>query len=78
MGLPYITATTSLYGYAENQQVLKTDEDKSLISHNFAKQNCLGEDFPMLGTCNYILMREKNSQRTSNQKFYDLAHAAMS
>lgn len=42
MGLPYITATTSLCGYGKNQQVVKIDEDKSLIAHNFPKQNCLG------------------------------------
>jgi len=42
MGLPHVTATMSLCGCGENIQVVKTDEDKSLIAHNFAKQNCLG------------------------------------
>lgn len=42
MGLPYIIATTSLCGYGENQQVVEIDEVKSLIAHNFARQNCLG------------------------------------
>ena len=40
MGLLHIIATTSLCGYGENQQVVKIDEDKSLIARNFAKQNC--------------------------------------
>lgn len=44
----YITAATSLCGYGENRQVVKTNEDKSLIAHNFVKQNCLGQDFAML------------------------------